>query len=225
MDATPFSGAEPAPNSKDEAVGPFPEMPFREDEKAPSATVEEVRAMMAEVEGKRQDAASTAVAAPPITSASVRVMRSHDYCHFEVVLGSSGGEVMMMEDGQLTDVLVGHRPVSPAEVDALRKAAARLVDKAVEQFKISKADINAKLEVQRKRRVIRLEAERIEREVPEQERTPVQMAMVKCAKDEAYWAQRWQPYDYDDEDEDEDDVDSGDMDPDPYAGLEDETSF
>jgi hypothetical protein len=26
----------------------------------------------------------------PITSVSVKVMRSHDYCHFEVVLGSDG---------------------------------------------------------------------------------------------------------------------------------------
>jgi hypothetical protein len=47
---------------------------------------------------------------------SVKVMRSHDYCHFEVVLTSSEAN-------------------TPQLVDELRKTAARLADKAVEQYK------------------------------------------------------------------------------------------
>lgn len=56
---------------------------------------------------------------PPITHASVKVMRSHDYCHFEVSLGYDA-------------------PATLEQIDALRKEAARLADKAVEQYKIAK---------------------------------------------------------------------------------------
>lgn len=48
-------------------------------------------------------------------SASVKVMRSHDYCHFEVQLSNTDLD-------------------SLDEVDELRKSAARLVDKAVDQY-------------------------------------------------------------------------------------------
>ena len=56
-----------------------------------------------------------------ITVASVKVMRSHDYCHFEVNLAAS----------------VDCPPDSPEwfqQVDGLRKNAARLADKAVEML-------------------------------------------------------------------------------------------
>ena len=48
-------------------------------------------------------------------SASVKVMRSHDYCHFEVQLSNT--DLDSLDD-----------------VDELRKDAARLVDKAVDQY-------------------------------------------------------------------------------------------
>jgi hypothetical protein len=57
-----------------------------------------------------------------ISVASVKVMRSHDYCHFEVALSAT------IDDGL-------ERPV---QVDELRKTAARLADKAVEQYKVAK---------------------------------------------------------------------------------------
>ena len=56
-----------------------------------------------------------------ISGASVKVMRSYDFCHFEVSLSS-------VNDGEISSV----------EVDELRKEAARLADKAVEQYKIAK---------------------------------------------------------------------------------------
>lgn len=62
---------------------------------------------------------NTSTPTPTIHTASVKVMRSHDYCHFEVQLGT-------------TDA------TTPESVDELRKTAARLADKAVEQYKICK---------------------------------------------------------------------------------------
>lgn len=50
--------------------------------------------------------------------ASVKVMRSHDYCHFEVALSAECEDI--------------------DAVDALRKQAAVLVDEAVRQYRIAK---------------------------------------------------------------------------------------
>lgn len=54
-----------------------------------------------------------------IEIATVKVMRSYDYCHFEVCLSSSSAS-------------------TPDAVDGLRKQAARLADKAVDQYRIAK---------------------------------------------------------------------------------------
>jgi hypothetical protein len=59
-----------------------------------------------------------------IYTGSVRVMRSFDYCHFEVTLSST-------------------EPRTLAGVDAMRKEAARLVDKAVVQFQRRKEALSA----------------------------------------------------------------------------------
>ena len=59
-----------------------------------------------------------------INIASVKVMRSYDYCHFEVTLAAD----------------VQCPPDSPewfGQVDNLRKKAARLADRAVAQYKVS----------------------------------------------------------------------------------------
>ena len=58
--------------------------------------------------------------------ASVKVMRSYDYCHFEIVLGRDQ-----------TDKINAYE-ITENDVDGMRKEAARLVDKAVEQYKIKK---------------------------------------------------------------------------------------
>lgn len=109
----------------------------------------------------------------PITNSSVRVMRSHDYCHFEVVLGTT-------------------ETATPEDVDELRKTAARLVDKAVNQFKIAKRNAENLISY---RRDIEL-AERI-RAIPEGERSVDDKAYLKAFDDGSFVASR--RYDYEED--------------------------
>ena len=124
----------------------------------------------------------------PINSISVKVMRSHDYCHFEVCLSHQFHEHNQYGGG-----------FSSAEIDELRKKAARLADKAVEQYQIAKA--NAELLVQDGRTLERLQddAREIEQK-PEAERTPQEKAKLKVIQDLRFERRR---YDYEDEWEDE----------------------
>jgi hypothetical protein len=108
----------------------------------------------------------------PIETASVKVMRSHDYCHFEVVLGSSQAN-------------------TPEAVDELRKAAARLADKAVEQYKI------AKLAHERTETIKQSWLLKSAEDKPEDERTPKDKAIIKYHSDAAFRAR----FDYDYEDD------------------------
>src|SRR5687767_8930368 len=57
-----------------------------------------------------------------VKSASVKVMRSFDYCHFEIAMSIE------------TDM-----GLSTSDIDDARKEAMRLADKAVEQYKIAKS--------------------------------------------------------------------------------------
>jgi hypothetical protein len=111
-------------------------------------------------------------------SASVKVMRSYDYCHFEVCLGTD-------EDVTLQDV------------DNMRKEAMRLVDKAVEQYKKAKEVMNFReahdgLHYRR----LKKEVEEIEK-IPESERAPEHKTALKEWKDINYKMQR--RYDYEDD--------------------------
>lgn len=127
---------------------------------------------------------------PRITSTSVKVMRSHDYCHFEVVLGTTSEHHLTLE-----------------EVDALRKAAARLADKAVAQYKIAKEAAetlrNAKDTLSQKYRQEWYEAAIA---TPESERTDGQKAVIKEWGDAQFAAGR-RPYDYEDDWQEEPDDD------------------
>jgi len=67
--------------------------------------------------------------------ASVKIMRSYDYCHFEICLGTD-------EDIPLVDV------------DKIRKDAQRLVDKAVDQYKIACEENNRKISLRQERNLI-----------------------------------------------------------------------
>lgn len=69
-------------------------------------------------------------------SASVKVMRSYDYCHFEIVLGRN-------DAGGLTEPVFNEH-----NVDEMRKEAARLVDKAVEQYKIKKNSLQGSFDIE-----------------------------------------------------------------------------
>ena len=103
-------------------------------------------------------------------------MRSYDYCHFEVVLGINA------QDDQ---------SLSPQTADELRKEAARLADKAVEQYKTARLAESRKEDVQSDWRLKEALA------VPEGERTPEQKARIKYAADEAFHARFG--YDYEDD--------------------------
>jgi hypothetical protein len=119
-----------------------------------------------------------------INIASVKVMRSHDYCHFEVNLAGN----------------LDCPPDSPEwfqEVDNMRKNAARLADKAVEQYKVAKA---AHQSEESSLGAMHYAAEQAEK-TPEAERTPEEKAAIKALAD-ARFAQRH--YDYQDDWDDQD---------------------
>lgn len=125
-----------------------------------------------------------------IVSASVKVMRSHDYCHFEICLSSDS--VMTSE-----------------AVDALRKTAARLADKAVEQYKAAKQNAELAAQDQYKIEDLRRRRRRI-LETPESEHTPEDKAILKALEDFEHFARR--RYDYSDDWQEQDslEVDDGD---------------
>lgn len=110
--------------------------------------------------------------------ASVRIMRSYDYCHFEVQLGC--------DDVQTIEA-----------VDELRKEAQRLADKAVAQYQTAKEKLRDRLNLD-------WEREQIERElqqyamIPENEWPPEIKAKKKKLEDHSYWSQH--DYDYENED-------------------------
>ena len=123
-----------------------------------------------------------------INTASVKVMRSHDYCHFEVILAAN----------------VDCPPDSPEwfqQVDNLRKNAARLADKAVEQYKIAKSNQQIREMNAQQAKYTKQEADAIG-DKPETERTPDEQAVLKTYKDRLYAANR--EYDYQDDWDDQD---------------------
>lgn len=127
---------------------------------------------------------------PLITSASVKVMRSYDYCHFEVVLGT-------------TELHMGMPPVL-TQIDNLRKEAARLADKAVEQYKIAKKVAENRGNAQRtvgwrKKTVEVIQA------IPEGSRSPDEKAELKAYQDALHRAGL--VYDYEDDWREQDDED------------------
>ena len=114
---------------------------------------------------------------PPIQTASVKVMRSHDYCHFEVALS--------VDADQPTGV-------SLTTVNDLRKEAMRLADKAVEQYKIAKQQ--RLLNVQGAASTYEIHQIRAKAET---DRSPEEQATLKAYNDEVFAASR--EYDYQDD--------------------------
>lgn len=117
-------------------------------------------------------------------------MRSHDYCHFEVALSHNG----TLEESVLT----------PEQVDDLRKKAARLADKAVEQYKVAK-------EVAERAMSQHWEMDRLVGAalrivgVAENDRTPEEKATLKAYEDAKFRTNR--RYGYEDDWQDETDYD------------------
>lgn len=113
--------------------------------------------------------------------ASVKVMRSYDYCHFEVSLSSD--DDMTLE-----------------QVDALRKDAALLADEAVRQYKIAKKkeDKRDRLEWE-----VRAALERVARieQKPKSEWTIEEAALMRAHADREFWKDYDQDsYGYEDSD-------------------------
>lgn len=109
-------------------------------------------------------------------SASVKIMLSYDYCHFEICLGS---------DRDMCDV------------DELRKSAQRLADKAVHQYKIAKRVAEKNLQDDYHRRSLESEVKMIEARVPEEKRTPEMLAKIKALQDQEHVEGR--SYNYEDD--------------------------
>jgi len=91
--------------------------------------------------------------------ASVRVMRSHDYCHFEVSLSAD----------DLEDLKA---------VDDLRKAAARLADKAVAQYQLREIADDQFDRAQRALMSYNDKADDIKSTIPEADRSPEHNAII-----------------------------------------------
>lgn len=127
----------------------------------------------------------------PIDNASVKVMRSHDYCHFEVCLSTT----------------LRNQIDAAGQVDELRKTAARLADKAVDQYKAAKE--NAELAIRDKQNLENLRYRaRQAFETPEDQRTPEDKAILKAIEDAAHrnrprynYDDNWQKPDWDDDEE------------------------
>ena len=122
-----------------------------------------------------------------IKTASVKVMRSYDYCHFEINLGINIDDI---EDEPLKDSIAVH------EVNELRKEAARLADRAVEQYKIAKRNTEKRNADVYNENQERLEIDRIRR-LAETDRTIGEQAKLKAWDDEGYRQTRI--YDYEDD--------------------------
>lgn len=106
--------------------------------------------------------------------ASVKVMRSFDYCHFEVALSSD--EEMSIDD-----------------VNEMRKQAAILVDEAVRQYKDAKQAERNRESHQFGRERAMEELKRL-REIPKSDLSVEQAAKLRSYEDRDFWKQ----YDADD---------------------------
>lgn len=115
-----------------------------------------------------------------IDGASVKVMRSYDYCHFEVALSVDDGHAISAED-----------------VDEMRKEAMRLADKAVEQYKIAKRMATKSFSALDDLRFLSHKAEAILENYPKSEWNDEQKAIIKRVEDLKFIASRH--YDYEDD--------------------------
>lgn len=112
-------------------------------------------------------------------SGSVKVMRSYDYCHFEICLS------------------LGDRTVELSEIDNLRKDAQRLCDKAVDQYKTAKVAAQKRLNDECEAENIRREIKVIKENFPKSEWSEDQKAKVKALEDLDFSMNRY--YNYEDE--------------------------
>ena len=108
-----------------------------------------------------------------MSKGSVKVMRSYDYCHFEVCLSSD-------EDMSLD------------QINNMRKDAARLTDEAVKQYVEAKKRLNSEWSF-RKHQILAQADEVRKKEISDW--TPEDKAIIKLISDKN-WESQW---DYDDD--------------------------
>lgn len=117
-----------------------------------------------------------------IKSASVKVMQSYNYCHFEASM------TLENESG-----LTAHN------IDAARKDCQRLTDKAVKQYQKAKEMAAKRNDGQYQMENFRSECERIKKK-DEHDRTLKEIAMLNQYEDENWQSQFDYDYDYEDDD-------------------------
>jgi hypothetical protein len=112
--------------------------------------------------------------------ASVKIMLSYDYCHFEVCKSTDEN-------------------ISDKEINELRKDCQRLADEAVKQYKIAKKKAELREnDGYKKERFQRILKNALEKTT--EDRSPEEMAIVKQAEDENWEAQfDKNNYDYEDD--------------------------
>lgn len=116
-----------------------------------------------------------------IKSASVKVMLSYDYSHFEASL-----------------TLENDNGLNTQEVNEARKSCQRLCDNAVAQYRKAKESASRRVDGEFRMRNFEDECKRIEKK-DEHDRTMKEIAMLKQYKDENWQAQFDERYDYDDD--------------------------
>ena len=99
--------------------------------------------------------------------ATAKVMRSYDYCHFEITLSEECADI--------------------EAVDELRKKAAILVDEAVRQYRVAKAKESARQGKEWDREKAMERVKRIE-EKPRNEWTPEEAAVMRAVADKSFWS-------------------------------------
>ena len=118
-----------------------------------------------------------------IKNASVKVMLSYDYSHFEALMS-------LENDNGLTT----------KEIDDARKDCQRLADKAVDQYRKAKEMAELRHDGQYQMRNFEQECIKIS-EKKEGDRTLKEIAMLKQYQDEDWQSQFAYGYDYDDDEE------------------------
>lgn len=118
-----------------------------------------------------------------IKSASVKIMLSYDYSHFETS--------MALED---------ENGLTLSNIDEARKTCQRLCDKAVSQYKTAKSMAVKRSDGEYQMRNFEAECKRISAK-DEHDRTLKEIAMLKQYQDENWQAQFESRYDYDDDDD------------------------
>lgn len=116
-----------------------------------------------------------------IKNASVKVMLSYDYSHFEASMSLENDEGL-----------------STSEIDNARKSCQRLANKAVEQYKVFKLSAAKRQDAQYQMTNFESECKRI-KDKNEHDRTLKEIAMLNQYENEKWQEKFDYDYDYDDD--------------------------